>query len=125
TPDYVNPERPWPAIDRLRVATEARGFSLAPRMTIYPSYALAPERWLDEAMRFPVMDHSDAEGLAREPGERWYSGVEEEPPILVPGVARRSGAIGEVLDGVLAGQRPGVEEIVTLFSARGPEVRDV
>ena len=25
TPDHVNPERPWPAIDRLREATEARG----------------------------------------------------------------------------------------------------
>ena len=83
TPDHVNPERPWPAIDRLRTATEARGFTLAPRLTIYPTYALRPEGWLDEALRFPVLDHSDAEGLAREPGERWYSGVEEEPPTLL------------------------------------------
>jgi FO synthase len=122
TPDHVNPERPWPAIDRLRAATEARGHTLAPRLTIYPRYVLEPERWLDPAMRFPVMDHSDAEALAREPGERWYSGVEEEPPVLLPRTPRAGSAVREVLDGVLLGQRPGVEELVTLFGARGPEV---
>jgi FO synthase len=81
------------------------------------------------------MDHSDAEALAREPGERWYSGVEEEPPTLLGASSspsdppmrpeRVGGAVREVLDGVLLGQRPGVDEIVTLFSARGPEVAAV
>ncbi|MBW3649812.1 MAG: 5-amino-6-(D-ribitylamino)uracil--L-tyrosine 4-hydroxyphenyl transferase CofH [Actinobacteria bacterium] len=125
TPDHVNPERPWPALARLREVTEARGFALAPRLTIYPSFALAPQRWLAEGVRFAVLDRSDAEGLAREPGERWYSGVDAEPPLLVPGagpVQRRGGRVAEVLAGVAAGQEVGVEEIVTLFSARGPEV---
>ncbi len=31
TADHVNPERPWPALERLREVTEARGFALAPR----------------------------------------------------------------------------------------------
>ncbi|MDH4279167.1 MAG: 5-amino-6-(D-ribitylamino)uracil--L-tyrosine 4-hydroxyphenyl transferase CofH, partial [Acidimicrobiia bacterium] len=66
TADHVNPERPWPALDRLRTATEARGFTLAPRLTIYPEFALEPQRWLDEALRFPVLDRSDAEGLGRD-----------------------------------------------------------
>jgi FO synthase len=79
-------------------------------------------------MHFPVLDRSDAEGLAREPGERWYSGVEETPPELVSasgaGAAggRAGGAVAEVLAGVLLGQEPGVDELVTLFGARGPEV---
>ena len=30
TADHVNPERPWPALDRLREVTEARGFALGP-----------------------------------------------------------------------------------------------
>src|SRR4029077_17258365 len=47
------------------------------------------------------------------------------PQVLVPGVARASGAVREVLDGVLLGQEPGVEELVTLFGARGPEVAAV
>jgi FO synthase len=124
TPDHVNPERPWPAIDRLRAATEARGYSLAPRLTAYPEFT--GPAWQHEAMRFPVMDKADAEGLGREPDERWYSGSEDEPAILIPApLARAGGAVGEVLTGVLLGQEPGVDEIATLFSARGPEVAAV
>ena len=37
TADHVNPERPWPALDRLREVTEARGLSLAPRSRSTPS----------------------------------------------------------------------------------------
>src|SRR3954452_18287607 len=66
TADHVNPERPWPGLDRLRAATEANGFALAPRLTIYPEYALDPARWLDDTMRFAVLDRSDAEGLGRD-----------------------------------------------------------
>ncbi|MHB1929222.1 MAG: 5-amino-6-(D-ribitylamino)uracil--L-tyrosine 4-hydroxyphenyl transferase CofH [Acidimicrobiales bacterium] len=131
TPDHVNPERPWPAIEAIRSATESRGRVLAPRLTVYPSFALDPERWLDPAMRFPVLDHSDADGLGRDL-EAWYSGGDAPPPLLVaPGAhasaahASAGGALGEVLAGVLAGHELGEAEIVTLFSARGPEVRAV
>ena len=58
TSDHVNPERPWPALERLRSVTEAAGFSLAPRLTVYPEFALDPGRWLDPALRFPVLDRS-------------------------------------------------------------------
>ena len=121
TADHVNPERPWPALDRLRSVTEANGFVLAPRLTIYPEFARQPERWLDDGMRFPVLDRSDAESLART--DDWYSGADTPPPSLLPAAtAGAGGAVGEVLAGVLLGQTPGVEELVTLFSARGPEV---
>ena len=123
TADHVNPERPWPALDRLRDVTEARGFVLAPRLTIYPEHALAPERFLDDALRFPVLDRSDAEAMGRD--DRWYSGHEDPPPVLVPGRAAAGGAVGEVLAGALLGQELGVEEITTLFGARGPEVAAV
>ena len=128
TPDHVNPERPWPALDRLAQVTEAKGFTLAPRLTIYPEYVCRPQQWLDGAMRFAVMDRSDAEGLARPPGEIWYSGADVDPPRLLPPAAGHAGAggpVGEVLAGVLGGQEVGIEEIVTLFSARGPEVAAV
>ena len=81
TADHVNPERPWPELDRLREVTEAAGFALAPRLTVYPETAAAPERWLDEAMRFPVLDRSDSEGLARD--SRWSAGDLEPPPALI------------------------------------------
>jgi FO synthase len=150
TADHVNPERPWPALDRLREVTEARGFALAPRLTIYPEFVAAPDRWLDPGLVFAVGDRADAEGLGRDdPGsvfpERtlenakagtgaeivltgvrstaWYSGADAEPPTLVPGVRRPvRGRVAEVLAGVEAGQTVGEDEIVALFGARGPEV---
>ena len=133
TADHVNPERPWPALERLREATEDRGFALAPRLTIYPEHALDSERWLDADMRFPVLDRSDAEGLGRPNDGGWYSGADAPPPMLLaepssngtPAAATGGGAVGEVLAGVRAGQEVGVDEIVTLFGARGPEVRAV
>jgi FO synthase len=124
TLDHVNPERPWPALDRLREVTEARAFVLAPRLTIYPEFVREPARWLDTAMEFPVLDRSDAEGLGRD-DHTWYSGADASPPTLLPAPARAGGAVGEVLAGVLMGQTVEVDEIVTLFSARGPEVAAV
>ena len=125
TPDHVNPERPWPAIDRLRTVTDARGFTLAPRLTVHPRWARDPETWLDPAVRFPVLDRSDAEGLAREPGDPWFSGAEAEPPTILPSATRAGGRVNEVLAGVLLGHEPGVEELTDLFAARGPEVAAV
>jgi 7,8-didemethyl-8-hydroxy-5-deazariboflavin synthase CofH subunit/7,8-didemethyl-8-hydroxy-5-deazariboflavin synthase CofG subunit len=123
TPDHVNPERPWPALDRLRAVTEARGFELAPRLTAYPSYVLNPSRWLDPAVRPGVLHRSDAEGLARD--SSWHAGDPEPPPRLLPATPRAGSAVADVLAGVVAGGEVGVDEIVTLFSARGREVAAV
>jgi 7,8-didemethyl-8-hydroxy-5-deazariboflavin synthase CofH subunit/7,8-didemethyl-8-hydroxy-5-deazariboflavin synthase CofG subunit len=123
TADHVNPERPWPAVDRLRAVTEARGFALAPRLTVYPAYVADAERWLDPAVRFAVLDRSDAEALGREPGERWFSGADADPPRLLPAPSatpRAGGPVGDVLAGVALGHEVGVDALVTLFSARGP-----
>jgi FO synthase len=129
TIDHVNPERPWPALDRLRAATEAAGKVLAPRLTVYPEYVRG-ERfaddagWIDPELRFPVQLRSDAEGLARD--DTWAAGGTNDPPRLLPmAVSRAGGPVGEVLDGVLAGEEPGVDELVTLLGARGPEVARV
>ncbi|MDE0804986.1 MAG: 5-amino-6-(D-ribitylamino)uracil--L-tyrosine 4-hydroxyphenyl transferase CofH, partial [Acidimicrobiales bacterium] len=43
-------------------------------------------------------------------------------PVLVPGHAAAGGRVGEVLAGAILGQELGVDEIATLFEARGPEV---
>jgi FO synthase len=127
TTDHVNPERAWPALAALRRATEASGRTLAPRLTLYPGYALDPDRWLDPAMRFAVLDASDAEGLGRD--HPWCSGGETAPPDLlgppVVTVSSTSGGVGDVLAGVLDGSSVGEDEIVILFGARGPEVRAV
>ena len=153
TADHVNPERPWPALDKLRSATELRDKVLAPRLTIYPEFATAPTKWLDDSLYFKVWDRSDAEGLGRDdPGQvwpekvtaadvvqdgaevilighrstQWYSGANNPPPVLISarndGIKIKTGAIAEVLRGVELGQQVDQDEIITLFSARGPEV---
>jgi FO synthase len=147
TADHVNPERAWPALAVLEAATEAAGHTLAPRLTVYPEFALDPTRWLDPAVRFAVLDAADAEGLGRD--APWCSGGEQAPPALLGPAVRRpraapsasrstdragdrpddraaiTGAVAEVLGGVELGHEVGVDEIVTLFGARGPEVRAV
>ena len=153
TADHVNPERPWPALDKLRSATELRDKVLAPRLTIYPEFATAPTKWLDDSLYFKVLDRSYAEGLGRDdPGQvwpekvtaadvvqdgaevilighrstQWYSGANNPPPVLISarndGIKIKTGAIAEVLRGVELGQQVDQDEIITLFSARGPEV---
>src|SRR4029453_2945874 len=47
TPDHVNPERPWPHLDRLTELTAAAGFELRPRLTVHPEYVQRGEPWLD------------------------------------------------------------------------------
>lgn len=39
TPDFINPEKPWPHLDELRRRTEARGYRLCQRLPIYPEFA--------------------------------------------------------------------------------------
>lgn len=149
TADHVNPERPWPAVDVLREVVNSRGLELAARLTVYPEFVLARDRWIDPGLHFAVLDRSDAEGLGRDdPGalfpERyedaanvgtgaevvqigrrstaWYSGADRVPVRLIPQRVQVTGAVREVLDGVRDGQRVEAEELAALFAARGREV---
>lgn len=149
TADHVNPERPWPALDALREAAQSRGLELAPRLTIYPEFARHADRWIDESLRFAVLDRSDAECLARDdPGAvfpeayadaanvgtgaevvqigrrstAWYSGADRTPTTLIPEKVQIGGAVREVLQGVTSGERVYADELAILFAARGREV---
>src|SRR5438093_7560363 len=108
TIDHVNPEAPWPEIERLREATRSRGLELAARLPLYPEY-LAGD-WLDHAVRPAVLRASDALGLARE--DAWSPGMPGRPPFVV----RR-----DAPPLALAGDELGEDELVRLFSARGEE----
>ena len=39
TPDFINPEKPWPHLEELRQRTEAKGFELRQRLPVYPEFA--------------------------------------------------------------------------------------
>jgi FO synthase len=119
TPDYVNPEAPWPLIERLREDTAAAGKILTERLTIYPSYARAPELWLDPAMRRPVLELRDGIGSARE--ETWRAGRSSEMPSFgVTGRRVRSAPLTKLVREILddGAENLGVDEIARLFNAR-------
>lgn len=65
TPDHVNPERPWPSLDRLTDITAQCGFDLQPRLTVHPEYVRAGEPWLDPRVSAHVAALATDEGLAR------------------------------------------------------------
>jgi len=107
TVDHVNPEAPWPEIERLAQAAESRGLELAPRLTVYPGH-IGPA-WLDVAVLPRVLRSADSLGLARE--HAWAPGETGAVPFVVrrdPLPRRLAGELGE-------------EEIARLFRARGHE----
>jgi FO synthase len=128
TPDHVNPEAPWPHLDRLAATTADTGKWLQQRLTIYPAYVRDAARWLDPAMRPRVLALSDAEGFAREDGWR-AGGAEPLPARDLALIGRRPATVAPELSAILAraagGQPLDEAEIVRLFAARGPEVSAV
>ncbi|ABL80339.1 MULTISPECIES: bifunctional FO biosynthesis protein CofGH [unclassified Nocardioides] len=68
TPDHVNPERPWPSLERLRVLTEASGFELKARLTVHPEYVRGSlergQAWLDPRIVGHVAALAGPDGLA-------------------------------------------------------------
>jgi FO synthase len=38
TPDFINPERPWPHLEQLETRTRAKGFELRQRLPVYPEF---------------------------------------------------------------------------------------
>src|SRR5256714_1121468 len=124
TIDHVNPEAPWPEVERLERATQAAGLELAPRLAVYPRYVAERDRWLDPAVASAVLRRADADGLART--ERWAAGAGTPVPRLPNGN-------GRVRDtGVLAALTKVREEVpldeddaTALLRARGSALRAV
>ena len=106
TIDHVNPEAPWPELDRLRRATESRGLELAPRLPVYPEWISG--EWIDPRVMPALLRASDSLGLAREDG--WSPGEAVSIP-FVPRDALPIETRAEL----------GEEEIARLFRARGHE----
>src|SRR4051794_175238 len=106
TVDHVNPEAPWPELERLRAASESRGLELVPRLTVYPRYV--DGAWIDPTVMPHVLRAADAMGLARE--DEWSPGEERAIP-FVPRDALPTDTRGEL----------GEDDIVRLFRARGAE----
>ncbi|MFZ5653645.1 MAG: 5-amino-6-(D-ribitylamino)uracil--L-tyrosine 4-hydroxyphenyl transferase CofH [Pseudomonadota bacterium] len=125
TPDYVNPERPWPHLEQLAAETAAAGKLLVERLALYPAYTRDLARWQAPAMATAVRRAMDSDGLARR--DPWSPGA-GTPPGFATG---REGwqcappPAGAEVQRILARARGGARleeaEIVRLFEARGAE----
>jgi FO synthase len=114
TIDHVNPEAPWPEIERLHDATAGRGLELAARLPVYPELVGGLDRWVDPAVAPFVRRAADASGLARE--DAWAPGEPARSPFVV-----RRGAVPVEL----SGDELGEDEITRLLEARGRKAEAV
>lgn len=64
TPDFVNPEAPWPDLARLGELSQEAGYPLRERLTIYPEY-VHDDRFLAEGLRERVREMADDAGFPR------------------------------------------------------------
>ena len=118
TPDHVNPEAPWPAVEALRATTHAKGKALVERLPSYPRYARDAARWHAPRIATAVVRASDSEGYARM--DAWSPGLAGVTPL-----SRRRAPAPRVAPDVLTivgrardGRSLSEHEIVRLFAAR-------
>jgi FO synthase len=64
TPDFINPEKPWPHLGQLRLRTEAKGFALRQRLPVYPEF-LARVSVKPGLLSDRLRSSSDEHGLSR------------------------------------------------------------
>jgi FO synthase len=125
TPDFVNPEAPWPHLDNLTNETKLAGKYLHERLTIYPAYALNGEKWLDENLQTPVLRMIDAEGFPRV--DEWSPGNFVEPPAAIQqqlnaeSLVSVSPELRRIVELARDGSELSQENIVRLFQARGDD----
>ncbi len=124
TPDFVNPEAPWPHLEELARETARAGKTLHERLTIYPAYAMQPQTWLAEPLRDAVLNLIDATGLPRT--DNWSPGEADSPPAAVlaaingPCVAA-SAPVADILARAQRGEDLREADVVALFNTRGDD----
>jgi FO synthase len=128
TPDFVNPESPWPQIDHLRQQSLSAGKILVERLTIYRRFAQDPETWLDPAMQRAVLELRDGAALGRE--DMWRAGRST----TLPDTFGRSGMgvhlrtpVTQLVDEIVADGADflDAETVARLFDARDGDFRRV
>lgn len=70
TVDFINPEAPWPAIDRLRELTERSGQKLRDRGPVYPDWVLGRPDFFDPRILDAMPRFATDEGYARRPSHQ-------------------------------------------------------
>ncbi len=123
TPDHVNPEAPWPAVEELARKSAETGKVLVNRLAVYPSYVRKPGLWLAPEVATQARRMADAEGLARD--NDWAPGNTEPPPAPQVLLKEVDPEIVRIVDRATGGNRLDHPEIQRLFTARDADYRHV
>jgi len=130
TPDHVNPEAPWPHLDRLARETELAGKFLDQRLTIYPTFVTNSGHWLDENLKPYVLKHSDSSGFAKR--DTWSPGEEQPAPAVDLVLLQNQSAstkvshdIQDIVQSCLDGTALTQDEMARLFQSRGADFSHV
>ena len=126
TPDFVNPEAPWPQLDDLTRETKlAGGKHLTERLTIYSSYARNVETWVHPDLHERVLEMIDGEGMPRI--DEWCPGDPDTAPpqdimtAIMDAPSHVSEDVAAILEKASAQEALSEAEIVRLFGARGDD----
>jgi 7,8-didemethyl-8-hydroxy-5-deazariboflavin synthase CofG subunit len=65
TPDFINPEAPWPALQVLRQKSAEAGFQLKARLPIYPEFIARADEFLAPELLPSVEKWCDGSGLVK------------------------------------------------------------
>jgi FO synthase len=68
TPDFINPEAPWPALDLLRLKSAQAGFELKARLPIYPEFIHQGDKFLPPSIIPYVERICGRDGLVKNNG---------------------------------------------------------
>jgi FO synthase len=124
TPDHINPEAPWPHLDRLAADTARAGCDLVERLTVYPRYVQARRDWLAPEVQAPALRLSDGDGWARvgrwSPGTVASASADDIRDVPLRAVPRKS-AIDALIRHAVSGATPLEHEVAELFTARGAD----
>ncbi|MBT4891275.1 MAG: 5-amino-6-(D-ribitylamino)uracil--L-tyrosine 4-hydroxyphenyl transferase CofH [Rhodospirillales bacterium] len=119
TPDFVNPEAPWPQIEALSAETAKAGKTLVERLAIYPKYIFETKEWLEPKLRSVVFENIDADGYART--DSWLTG--SQTPLPDFGVSNPMPHVQNELSRLLSKAGEGLDlshgEVEILFASRG------
>lgn len=123
TPDHVNPEAPWPHLDRLAEITASSSRILRERLAVGPAYVREAERWIDPALRPRVLRVVDGRGLAKT--GNWSAGSDTPVPLLETPQGKPTPAISRALEKLDKDECPSLDDIVTLFGADSADLTAV
>jgi FO synthase len=68
TPDFINPEAPWPALQALQQKSAQAGFELKARLPIYPEFIRQGDKFLSPSLIPYVEQICSGDGLVRNNG---------------------------------------------------------